>query len=1473
PTNCYSGYLTKTASSATAWGTATNNLTAKGGYKVSGSGNSATCSACGNGYYSADGNDTTCDACPDATSTNWTVATTSTTATSYSACYETRNATNISSYCSAGVLKKTASSATAWGTASASTAFQAKAGSYVSGSGDSLSCAQCAIGSYTASAGTQTSCEVCGSGTTTSAAGQTSCNATCSNNNDYDNAWATPSWNNNSPTGLCKITNCKSGSYYTSTNSGNTNTCTACADGSFMASNAHTTTACTLCSSLTGVSPSGGTYSTGGSTGSTANTACKYVAPNKTITGCKTVTSQSVTYSGTAWPASTYGVTASKGYVIANNNSSTATCTACTGATYQATDGSTATTCSACPNQTSGWTRGTGTAWTAVTSCYETRTPADCASGTIKHNATNSTTWGSDSVTTALTATANHYVSGTTCPTCSSGTNSNYTLSAAGTTSVNDCYLNTTATKYVAEAGAGEVTCLKGGYCPGGTSVYYGGTSTSSHPTTGGRTTCPANSFCVGGVSAATACSTLGGNLYTNSASGSDENSDCYITTTAGKYLAASTDTAQTQCPGANYCPSVTLYYPNVNTATPCPTADASTARTTYPDDFYNPTRNNISNQTWTKGITNIEGCMANYSFSNARGNFTTESTPYSSTSGKYDRTAGNKYYTKFNAGYYGVTKYSATYCNTGTNNMLYKDAQPCPAGSYCPGITTLPKCNTGTYADTLGIDACAAGSYSAGSASSCTVCPAGRTTSGEGTVFNTNANTTCSVTCSAIANLSTWTTPTWSKTYTAPLYSDTVTGTCTVDACVAGAYKSGNTCPVCATDKWSDAGATSCSNCSTTNGYHNSGDTAAAHAGSSSCIASCAAKTAVTTENAACATLGTGYWAAAHTVAYGSTSVVNTDYAQCPAGYRDGAVASAQSGCTMSVTGGKYVATQNASSATNCANWTWKGAHTVTYGNTSTCESCPTLDSGWAKKNSTGTGWTAVTQCVETHTPANCASGTTKKVATNSTTWGSEVFDTTLSSNAGYYAGTSAISCTICPAGSYCPAGATAAIACVTGSYTSTTGKSACTACQDGATTSGTGKTSCDATCANATDSEDENAIYSWSEATWNSNNTMSDLCKAATCYRDHYIDGNDCERCDSFANGFYPLSPSGTSSGQSACYLRKSDIPGMYIAEAYATVGTPCAAGTYSDGEAVIHYGETSTCKNCADNTYATAGSAACTPCAQNYTTPNGSAKDSESACRIYCAGGSYIAAARDTTCTDVGAGYWAAGAYVAQGSTGTRTQCTTGLTTVGRGTGADEAGDCGRKLHAGNSVVYLRSNKVTTPSLHVKIGGTTFYGNMSTQTIGSMRVKRNGQTYSVYDDITEEEGGASGGGSGITINPSTQATTIVPSTYASANGETTWSAVVGETELEGIAACSATTAAHAELSTSSFTPENAGTGCWCKLTSPATGTKWIYATANSLCSTKCAFYCANNMKGTAAKNINYRTNIYTAAGISTE
>ena len=94
-------------------------------------------------------------------------------------------------------------------------------------------------------------------------------------------------------------------------------------------------------------------------------------------------------------------------------------------------------------------------------------------------------------------------------------------------------------------------------------------------------------------------------------------------------------------------------------------------------------------------------------------------------------------------------------------------------------------------------------------------------------------------------------------------------------------------------------------------------------------------------------------------------------------------------------------------------------------------------------------------------------------------------------------------------------------------------------------------------------------------------------------------------------------------------------------------------------------------------------------------------------------------------------MGAGYWSAANAL------TRTQCASGLTTIGYGAGADEAADCGRIQHLGDSKLYLRSTKKTTPSLNVKIGDSTFYGNMSTATKGKLRVKKDCTTYSVHDD----------------------------------------------------------------------------------------------------------------------------------------
>ena len=76
-----------------------------------------------------------------------------------------------------------------------------------------------------------------------------------------------------------------------------------------------------------------------------------------------------------------------------------------------------------------------------------------------------------------------------------------------------------------------------------------------------------------------------------------------------------------------------------------------------------------------------------------------------------------------------------------------------------------------------------------------------------------------------------------------------------------------------------------------------------------------------------------------------------------------------------------------------------------------------------------------------------------------------------------------------------------------------------------------------------------------------------------------------------------------------------------------------------------------------------------------------------------------------------------------------------------------GMSSADQCGRILHIGDNVVYLRSVKKTTPSLNVDIdndGIADFFGNMTisdvvmnSDTDKKLKIQFGGQTYSVYDD----------------------------------------------------------------------------------------------------------------------------------------
>ena len=168
------------------------------------------------------------------------------------------------------------------------------------------------------------------------------------------------------------------------------------------------------------------------------------------------------------------------------------------------------------------------------------------------------------------------------------------------------------------------------------------------------------------------------------------------------------------------------------------------------------------------------------------------------------------------------------------------------------------------------------------------------------------------------------------------------------------------------------------------------------------------------------------------------------------------------------------------------------------------------------------------------------------------------------------------------------------------------------------------------------------------------------------------------------------------------------------------------------------------------CDTNEYSDSGAASCTACA----TSNGYANSGLTAeshagvksCTVSCGGGSYVAAS-GAACSNVGAGYYKATHTVKQTETSTPGQCSSGLTTIGYGAGADEADDCGHILHVEDGQLYLRSAKKTDKAIVVKVGNDNFYGNMTTTETNmsdgvskKLKIKDNGITYYVHDDSVE-------------------------------------------------------------------------------------------------------------------------------------
>ena len=1233
----------------------------------------------------------------------------------------------------------------------------------------------CAAGTYKAGSGTQASasCSAC-SGRTKyqNLTGQSSCKTVSSG---YYTTGCNSSGNNCTNQSQCTgatycsggVQNSCPGSYTANTTAGktsasqcqisvsagkyiataNSSTQSTCAAGRYKA--AHTvnygsTSSCSTCGA--------GTYS---SSGAASCTACSGSTQYQNLTGqssCKTVSSGYYKSSNSAQAQCPSGyrdgagaaningceMDVDAGHYVATANS--ATQSTCAGGRYKAAHtvkyGSTSS-CSTC---------GAGTySSSGAASCTA------CSGSTQYQNLTGQTS--------CKTVSSGYYKSSNSAQTqCPSGYRD-----GAGAANVNGCEMDVDAGHYVATANSATQSTCAGGRYKAAHTVKYGSTSSCS--------TCGVGTYSSSGAASCTACS--GSTQYQN-----ETGQTSCKTVSSGYYK--SSNSAQTQCP-ANYRDGTGAA--NINACkTSCAggtyVATANAACTSVGTGYYKGAHTVNYGSTSTRSQ-----CPANYR----------DGAAASSESGCKTSCAGGTYVataeaacTSVGTGYYRAA-HTVNYGSTSTRSQCpsgYRDGAATSAQSGCKmdveaghyvgtaNSATQATCAAGTYkaahtityGSTSSCSACSGRTkYSAAGASACKTVSSGYYTTGCNTSGNNctgqsqcTGATYCSggVQNSCPAQTSGWTRNggTGWTSYTQcnqtraatsvssycsagqlkqTATSATAWGASNISTAFqakAGAYVNGQTCSQCTADNYCTGGTAAPTDCPS--GYPNSDAGAAAI---TSCYSNSKSRAwtgsqvngsvpnncSAVTEWGTCSGSACTYVAYSNSAGTGDGTIksgCSTNNANCTkpvvavsadAGYYD-----AGTTCSACPSGYPNSDDDNEGGITKCYSNTksrpWGGSQTACTKPTGcyevTCNSCSNPACSYvAYANSAGTG-----------------DGTIKSgCSTNNASCTQTV--NTVTANAGRYV--SGITCPACAVGTFQGSNdstATSCTVCAANTYAASTGMSACTACPSGYSTSGTAasnhdaKSDCSITCAAGTRVVTADAACTTPTGSWYTashsvtagSTTPTETVKACLT---NYSTPNTTTRTDHDAS--------------TDCKI--SCAAGTRITTANATSCTTPAGNWYVGAHSVAQ-GSISSYSNCLTN-YTISGTAAAN-------------HDTASDCKISCGGGSYIATANNTTCSDVGAGYWAAASTVSQGSAGVRNACDDGLTTIGSGAGADEVGDCGRVLNVNGEKIYLRSERKTTPSLNVSINGTTFYGNMGASGIGALKLNSGGTTYSVYDDSME-------------------------------------------------------------------------------------------------------------------------------------
>lgn len=578
----------------------------------------------------------------------------------------------------------------------------------------------------------------------------------------------------------------------------------------------------------------------------------------------------------------------------------------------------------------------------------------------------------------------------------------------------------------------------------------------------------------------------------------------------------------------------------------------------------------------------------------------------------------------------------------------------------------------------------------------------------------------------------------TYDGEYVANAYDTTAT-TCPAGSyCVSEYINYGNTgsIQICTGATYSGSGAYACTACPT--GY--TANTTDGKTAASQCQIQTTDGNYIATANSATqTTCSAGYYCPAALINYGSTGTRTA----CPAGYTSGGTGiSAQDQCKIQTAGGTYISVANSSTPTTCTAGSYCPAASIGYGSTGSIIQC-------TGATYSGSGASSCTTCPGSYTANTTAGKTAQNQCQIQTTAGNYIATANTSTQ------------TICTAQYYCPAalvnyGSTGTRTLCPASYrsggTGLTAQSDCklqtTAGNYIATANSTTQTACTA--------------GSYCPATLIGYGSTGSIiqCTGATYSG---ASASSCTTCP----GSYTANTTAGKTANTQCQIQTTD--GNYIATANTSTQTACTAGYYCPAS-LINYGSIGSRTQCLAGTYSTSSAAICTECTtgsysavgassciacQGGTTTassgmtscdtncsNNNEYDTSWATSIWntnntmrnlcsvngCSGGYYLAT---DSCVGVDVGYWSATGSI------TRTACSAGLTTIGYGPGADEAGDCGREFSVGSNNIHLRSVKKTTPSLYINLNGATYYGNMTTIETGKLRVNYGGTNYSLADD----------------------------------------------------------------------------------------------------------------------------------------